>query len=112
MATAILPSPAKSRAWPHRTLPAVVIVLAAWFLLVVWLGAAGAFVARPGTPPAAIAVGVVAPLLSFFAWLRFSNSFREFILSVDLRLIAGMQAWRWAGMGFLFLYSYQVLPAV
>jgi membrane protein implicated in regulation of membrane protease activity len=48
----------------------------------------------------------------FFASLRFSQSLREFVLSLDLRLIAGMQAWRWAGLGFLSLYAQRVLPAV
>jgi hypothetical protein len=48
----------------------------------------------------------------FFAWLRLSQSFRDFIFSLDLRLIAAMQAWRWAGLGFLFLYAYKVLPGV
>jgi hypothetical protein len=59
-----------------------------------------------------IAVGVAAPLALFFAWLRVSQSFREFVLSLDLRLIAAMQAWRWAGLGFLSLYAHKVLPAV
>jgi len=90
----------------------VILVLSIWFLLVVSLGAIGAFVGRPGTPPFAIAIGVGAPLLFFFAWLRLSQSFREFILSLDLRLVAGMQAWRWAGLGFLFLYAYNLLPAM
>ena len=53
-----------------------------------------------------------APLLVFFAWMRFSPSFRGMILSLDLRLIVGMQAWRWAGFGFLALYAHNVLPAV
>ncbi len=34
------------------------------------------------------------------------------MLALDLRLIAGIQAWRWAGLGFLSLYAYKVLPAV
>ena len=90
----------------------VTIVLSVWFVLVVSLGALGAFVGRPGTPPVAIAIGIGAPLLLFFASLRFSQSFRGFVLSLDLRLISGMQAWRWAGLGFLFLYAYDVLPAI
>jgi hypothetical protein len=36
----------------------------------------------------------------------------KFILSADLRLIVGMQAWRWAGFGFLTLYTYGVLPGI
>src|ERR1700685_464125 len=81
-------------------------------LLVLSLGAAGAFVGPPGTPPLPIAIGVAAPLVLFFVLLRLSQSFREFVLSLDLRLIAGMQAWRWAGLGFLSLYAQKVLPAV
>ena len=90
----------------------VAVVLAVWLALVILLGAAGAFVGPPGTPPLPIGMGVAAPLLLFWAWMRLSQSFREFVLSLDLRLIAGMQAWRWAGLGFLFLYAHNVLPAV
>jgi hypothetical protein len=48
----------------------------------------------------------------FFAGLRLSRSFRDFVLSLDLRFIAGIQAWRWAGLGFLSLYTYKVLPGM
>jgi len=91
---------------------AVPIALTVWLLLVLSLGAAGAFVARPGTPPIAIAIGVGAPLIAFFAWLRLSPAFRDFVLSLDLRFIAGIQAWRWAGLGFLSLYAYNILPGI
>src|ERR1700758_4641288 len=90
----------------------VTVVLALWLLLVLSLGALGAFVGRPGAPPFPIAIGVGAPLLLFFAALRLSRSFRDFVLSLDLRLIAGIQAWRWAGLGFLSLYAHGVLPAI
>jgi len=89
-----------------------IVVLIVWFALVASLGAAGAFVGPARTPPIAIGIGVGAPLLLFFAWLRLSRSFREFVLSLDLRLIASMHAWRWAGFGFLALYAHNVLPAV
>ena len=95
MATTILPRPVESQ--PSRLGGiglSVTLVLTAWFLLVVSLGAVGAFVARPGTPPLGIAIGVGAPLLVFFAWLRLSPSFRDFVLALDLRVIAGIQAWR------------------
>ena len=91
---------------------AVAAALTAWFLLVVSLGAAGAFLGAPGKPPLPMAIGVAAPLLLFFAWLRLSQSFRRFVLSLDLRLVAGMQAWRWAGLGFLSLYAHNVLPGL
>jgi hypothetical protein len=90
----------------------VAIALTGWFLIVVSLGAVGAFVGPPGTPPVALALAIALPLAIFFAGLRLAPSFHEFVLSLDLRLIVGMQAWRWAGLGFLFLYAHNVLPAV
>lgn len=113
MSATVLPHPADSQsAGTGGIRQGVVLVLAAWFSLVMVLGASGAFVGHPGQPPIAIAIGVAAPLLLFFAWLRFSPSFRAFVLTLDLRLIAGMQAWRWAGLGFLSLYAHGVLPAM
>src|SRR6202795_4489623 len=113
MTAVVLPQPAESQPSGRGSIRlAVAIALAVWLLLVVSLGAAGAFVGPPGTPPLPIAIGVAAPLLLFFAALRLSNSFRDFVLTLDLRLIAAMQAWRWAGLGFLDLYAYKVLPAV
>ncbi len=113
MTTTVLPGPTGRQPIGLGGFPlSVTLVLAAWLALVLSLGAAGAFVGRPGTPPLAVAAGVGAPLLLFFAWLRLSRSFRDFVLSLDLRLMAGIQAWRWAGLGFLSLYAYKVLPAV
>jgi len=116
MATTVLPRPSESQPTGLSGIRlSVTLILAAWFVLVVLVvsfGAVGAFVASPGTPPLAIAIGVGAPLLIFFASLRLSQSFREFVLSLDLRFIAGIQAWRWAGLGFLSLYAYNVLPAI
>jgi len=106
-----LPKPDESSV-PGTVHFAVVTALSVWLLLVLSLGAAGAFVGAPHTPPLALGIGVTAPLIVFFLWLRLSPSFREFVLSLDLRLIVGMQAWRWAGMGFLSLYAHKVLPAV
>jgi hypothetical protein len=113
MATTVLPRPVESQPSGLSGIRlSVILVLIAWFTLVVSLGAVGAFVARPGTPPVGIAIGVGAPLLLFFAGLRLSRSFRDFVLSLDLRFIAGIQAWRWAGLGFLDLYAYNVLPGI
>jgi hypothetical protein len=108
-----LPQPAAARPDGQFNLRlAIAIALTVWFLGVVSLGVAGTFVGRPGTPPLSIAVAVAAPLALFFACLRFSQSFRKFVHSLDLRLIAAMQAWRWAGLGFLSLYAHGILPAV
>jgi hypothetical protein len=113
MTTTVLPRRGERQAAGLSGIPlSVTLVLSVWLALVVSLAAAGAFVGSPGTPPFAIAIGVGAPLVLFFAWLRLSQSFRDFVLSLDLRVIAGIQAWRWAGLGFLSLYTYKVLPAI
>jgi hypothetical protein len=85
-------------------------VLAVWLAAVVVLGATGALEAPPGTPPLPIAIGFAAPTALFFAGLWLSRSFRELVLTADLRLITGIQAWRFAGLGFLALYANKVLP--
>jgi hypothetical protein len=113
MTTIVLPHSAESEPRGRGGIRvAVAIALTAWLFLVVSLGSADAFVAPPGTPPLSFALAVAVPLIVFFALLRLSPTFRAFVLSLDLRLIAGIQAWRWAGLGFLSLYAYKVLPAV
>lgn len=89
---------------------AVAVVLALWFALVILLGAAGAFVTPPGTPPLPIAFGATAPIVLFVAGLGISHTFREWVLALDVRVMLGIQAWRFAGLGFLALYTHGVLP--
>src|ERR1700691_5683353 len=60
------------------------LVLAAWFALVVALGANGVFVSAAGAPPLAIAIGAGLPIILFFAALRLSRAFRELVLTADL----------------------------
>jgi hypothetical protein len=86
--------------------------LAVWGAAVLGLGAAGAFVRPPGQPPLPIVVGATLPLAIFAAVYLGSRAFRDFVLSADLRLVAALQAWRWAGLGFLSLWAYGVLPGL
>src|ERR1700734_1453588 len=84
----------------------------AWFAVILILGARGAFVAAPGAPPLALLIGLLAPLSLFALAYGMVRPLREFILAADLRVIVGIQAWRWAGFGFLTLYTYRVLPGI
>jgi hypothetical protein len=88
----------------------VALVLAVWLALVVVLGTTRAFTVPPGTPPYPIAIAVMTPFAVFLAALWLSAGFRNFLASIDLPLIAAVQAWRWAGLGFVFLWAYGVLP--
>jgi hypothetical protein len=89
---------------------AVVAVLGAWLAVVALLGRARAFDAPPGTPPLAIAAGVVVPLAVFFAAIALSKGLRAWVLALDPRVTAALQAWRFAGFTFLALYVNGVLP--
>jgi len=100
--------------WPAAsgTTSVVAVVLAAWFALIVLLGANAGFVTPPGVLPVPIALGVTVPVLVFLSAYWMSREFRQFVLTADLRLVAGIQAWRAAGFGFLALYAHGVLPGV
>jgi hypothetical protein len=90
----------------------VAVFFLGWLALVFVLGARGGFVAPQGTPPLALLIGLLAPLSLFLLGYWTIRPIREFVLSADLRLIVGIQAWRWAGFGFLALYTYGVLPGI
>jgi hypothetical protein len=97
----------------HSSVRSVVTVaLALWFGLVFLLGTQGAFVQPPDSPPLPIFLGLAIPLAVFFAAYFGWSAFRTFILGADLRLAAAIQAWRWAGSGFLLLYAHGVLPGL
>lgn len=91
---------------------AVAVLISAWLALVLVFASRGAFVAPPGAPPLGLLIGLTAPLSLFLGGYWISRSFREFVLSIDLRLIVAIQAWRWAGFGFLTLYTYRILPGL
>src|SRR3954465_5714349 len=90
----------------------VAVFFAVWFAVVFVLGARGAFVAAPQAPPLALLIGLVAPLSLFLLGYRMIPAVRDFVLSADLRVIVGIQAWRWAGFEFLGFYVYKVLPGI
>ncbi len=88
------------------------VVLFAWLAIVLILGANETLVGEPGTPPLPLLVAVLAPILVFLAAYRSVGRFRDLVLSMDLQLAAGIQAWRFGGLGFIALYAYGVLPGL
>src|SRR5437867_3726033 len=83
-----------------------------WFALVFLLGANGAFVRPPETPPFPILLGATVPLILFVAAYLGWGAFRSLILAADLRLLTGIQAWRAGGLGFWALQAHGVLPGL
>lgn len=110
--TVLSPSARPSSAIAPTATPVAAAVLAVWLALVLVLGAGGAFATPPRTPPLPILTGVLLPIIAFLAALRLSRPFRDFVLAADLRFLTGIQAWRFAGFGFLALYAHGVLPGV
>ena len=88
------------------------MALALWFGVVFLLGAEGTFVGRPGSPPLPIFFAFALPLVVFFTAYFGWDAFRAMVLGADLRLMAAIQGWRWAGLGFLSLYAHGVLPGL
>lgn len=89
---------------------AVFAVLAIWLGLVAFLGSQGAFIGSADSLPLPIFFGCAIPLALFLAAYYGWGTFRAFVLGADLRLLTAIQAWRWAGIGFLTLYSKGILP--
>src|SRR5580658_2716282 len=98
------------RHWGMRQVVAATMAL--WFGLVFLLGAQGAFSRTADLPPLPIFFGFAIPLAVFFAAYFGWSAFRAFVLGADLRLAAAMQAWRFAGLGFISLYAHGVLPGL
>ncbi|HEX4265339.1 MAG TPA: hypothetical protein VH597_13460 [Verrucomicrobiae bacterium] len=90
----------------------VAVVMALWLGLVLYLGVQGGFVGNAGSPPLGMFLGFAIPLAVFFAAYFGWSAFRSFVLGLNLRLVAAMQAWRWAGFGFLALYAHGIVPGV
>ena len=113
MSNAILSSSRESRPPAPSGVHAFVAgALAIWLGLVLFLGAKGVFARPLGAPPLPILIGVVVPIVAFVATFRTSRAFRDFILGIDLRLVIAIQAWRFAGLGFLDLYAHGLLPGL
>jgi hypothetical protein len=91
---------------------AVASVLGVWFALVLVLGAAGILDSPAGSLPARILLAVAAPIILFLLAFRMVHPFRNFVLTLDLRLVTGIQAWRFVGIGFLALYAQGLLPGL
>jgi hypothetical protein len=87
-------------------------VLALWFAAVFALGMTGSFITPVGRPPLAILLGATLPFVAFALAYAASEGFRELVLSADLRFLTGLHAWRAAGLGFIALYAYGLLPGV
>jgi hypothetical protein len=99
------------RSTATNTLP-VWIVVAAWAALSFILNVFGVFATRPDQLPFALLVAVIGPPILFVIAYSLSTYVRTVSLSLDLRLLTAMQAWRIIGAMFLVLMTFRLLPGV
>ncbi len=88
----------------------VPVLFAVWLALAFWLGALGFFATPQGAPPIPLLFAILIPVALFLSGFWTWPSFHHFVLEADLRLLTGIQAWRWAGFGFLGFYAAGLLP--
>lgn len=94
---------------PYRKIAAG--LLAAWFSLALIAGGLGVFASNAVFHlPLPLGLAVMLPILVFSVWMASSAGFRQFLLSLDSRLLTLVQTWRIAGFVFLVLAAYGILP--
>jgi hypothetical protein len=85
-------------------------LLVAWLAFALSSSALHLYVNAPNTPPIALGLAVVLPVLLFLMWFASSPEFRQFILSLSPRAVTLVHGVRVAGLVFLALGTYKVLP--
>jgi len=90
--------------------PLTYLVLASWAGVVMTAIGAGVFAGGGASRlllPAAQAIPIAAVAIGYRAWPRFRN----YLLTLDLRLVLAAQLWRVIGIAFLFALAFDQLPA-
>jgi hypothetical protein len=94
------------------TLPGAItyLVLAIWAGVVMTAIVAGVF-AGGGASRLALPASVAIPIAVVAIVYRASPRFRNYLLTLDLRLVLAAQLWRVIGIAFLFALAFDQLPA-
>ena len=85
-------------------------LIAAWFVFALTASALHLYQNAPNRPPLPLGLGVMTPVLIFLVWYGMSQSFREFVLSINPRTLTLAHTWRVGGFVFIALASYRILP--
>ncbi len=88
-----------------------VAALVVWFLLALGGSLLGVFDSEP-RPPLPLGLAAVVPVAVFAFCYGTSGRFRQFVSSLDLRVLTVAQTWRVGGIVFLLLYQQGALPGV
>jgi hypothetical protein len=95
----------------HGVKNLTIAVLVVWFLLALVGSLVGVFDSEP-RPPMPLGLAAVVPIAAFVSCYVTSARFREFVSSLDLRVLTLAQTWRVGGIVFVILYLQEALPGV
>jgi len=87
-------------------------LIAFWFVLTLIASALHLFRNDSERIGIAVAIAAAAPIVIFGVWIAASKVFREFVLSLNPRILTALQTWRFIGFTFVLLEARGVLPAV
>ena len=87
-------------------------LVGAWFVLSVTASALHLYRTGPDQPPLPLGVAAVTPIAVFLVWYALSPRFRQFTLSLNPRVLTYVQSWRLAGVVFVVLAAYGILPRI
>ncbi len=87
-------------------------LIAAWFIVALSASALRLFTNDANRFGLAVAFAALTPIILFFLWFAASAKFREFVLSLNPRILTFIQAWRILGITFVILEARGVLPAI
>lgn len=87
-------------------------LVALWFIFALTGSAMHLFETAANAPPLPLGLGAMLPILVFVVWFSVSPGFRNFVLSLNLKLLTIAQTWRIGGFVFLTLYTLGLLPGI
>src|ERR1051325_1044285 len=86
--------------------------IATWFILVCCVSGLQLYRNDSNRVGIAVAVSALTPIVVFGVWYMLSDGFRRFILGLKPRTLTYIQSWRLAGIIFIVLQAYGVLPGI
>jgi len=92
--------------------PSVFLFCISWFVVIVAIALADGFNAAVGERPFAILFAVLMPVALFGLSYTSIKAFRSWVLGLDMRHLILLHSWRMVGMGFVFLFFHDRLPAL
>jgi hypothetical protein len=87
-------------------------LVGAWFVFSLIASAFHLYGTGANDPPLALGVATLTPIIVFLVWFTASSGLRQFTMSLNPRTLTMIHSWRVAGLVFLVLATYRILPRV